>query len=380
MTSSLFLGLMTGTSLDAIDVALLESSSGQNPRLVEYLEAPYPEDSRSAVNRLLGELPSTSLIELMRLHKVLALDFAKAVNTSLADWGLQPAQVTALGCHGQTVWHQPGDQPAFTVQLGCGATLAAETGITTVVDFRSGDMAMGGQGAPLAPAFHAALLRPTQGAGAFLNLGGIANLTVIPKESSAIIGFDVGPANTLLDLWAEQHLGTRCDKGGEFARGGRPNPNLLQALLEDKYFESPPPKSSGREYFNLNWLAGYLERFPQMAPQDVQSTLVELTAQTVADAVQAHTGQDTVLYVCGGGAHNAYLMQRIETLAKRPVETTASLGCPGDAVEAAAFAWLAGERLAGRPGNLPSVTGARGRIQLGAVFQPPFPVDCGDAA
>lgn len=380
MSSSLLLGLMTGTSLDAIDVALLESSPGHIPKVLEYLEAPYPETSRSAVSRTLGGLPGASLTDLMRLHKLLALDFAEAVNSSLERWRIRPAQVSALGCHGQTVWHQPDGQPGFTVQLGCGATLAAETGITTVVDFRSGDIAMGGQGAPLAPAFHAALLQPTQRAGAFLNLGGIANLTVIPEgaTASAIIGFDVGPANTLLDLWVERHRGTRCDDGGEFARSGRPHRNLLSALLQDVYFTTPPPKSSGREYFNMKWLEGYMGGFPRIAPADVQSTLVELTAQAIADAVQAYTEQDTELFICGGGAHNAYLMQRIEALADRTVKATERLGCPGDAVEAAAFAWLAGERLAGRPSNLPSVTGAKGRVSLGAVYQPPLSMNFGD--
>ncbi|MEJ7747594.1 MAG: anhydro-N-acetylmuramic acid kinase, partial [Luteimonas sp.] len=271
------------------------------------------------------------------------------------------------GSHGQTVRHRPDAQHPFTWQLGDGNVIAERTGITTVADFRRRDVAAGGHGAPLMPAFHAAMLHSPDEDRAVLNLGGIANFTLLPRVGD-VRGFDTGPANALLDAWCAQHSGQAFDAGGAFAASGRIDESLLARLLDNPWFALPPPKSTGREQFHLRWVQAQLGD-ARIGAADVQATLLELSAATVADALRATQSSTRRVLVCGGGVHNPLLLERIG--ARLPgviVESTAAHGLDPDFVEAMGFAWLARETLAGRPGNLPSVTGATGSRVLGAVY------------
>jgi len=274
--------------------------------------------------------------------------------------------VRAIGCHGQTVRHRP--ERGYTVQIGNAAKLAELTGIRVVADFRSRDVAAGGQGAPLAPAFHAAVFADAAEDRAVLNLGGIANLTFLPRKGP-VIGFDTGPGNCLLDLWAAQHLGKSYDANGGWAAGGRPLPALLERMLAEPYFALPPPKSSGRDLFNETWLRAMLKGGEE--PQAVQATLLELTGSTVAAALKAHCAGSKRLIVCGGGANNEAMLRSLrERASPAAVEPSGVHGIDPQLVEATAFAWLAKQALDGKPGNLPSVTGAGGARVLGAVYLP----------
>jgi len=295
--------------------------------------------------------------------------YADAVADVLQLARLPANAVTALGAHGQTVRHRPGefDGTGYTVQLMNGALLAERTGIAVVCDLRSRDLAAGGQGAPLVPAFHAACFAEPGVSKAVLNIGGIANLTLLPA-SDKVHGFDTGPGNMLMDLWAERHLGRRLDECGNWASGGRVDAALLAALLQEPYFAKPPPKSTGRDLFDAAWLDA---RVPVTSnAQDVMSTLAELTAATAIGALQAHCAKAGQLLVCGGGAFNMHLMRRLQTLGgpDLAVQNTADAGIPPDQVEALAFAWLAQAFVQRRAGNLPAVTGARGPRLLGALY------------
>jgi anhydro-N-acetylmuramic acid kinase len=317
-----------------------------------------------------------SLDVLGTLDVQIAEAFADAARQLLAEAGIAATQVRALGSHGQTVRHRPagaafdGRWP-FTMQLGDGNVIAERSGITTVADFRRRDVAAGGHGAPLLPALHVALLRAPDEARAVLNLGGIANLTLLPRDVGSnpgdVRGFDTGPANALLDAWCERHRGVAFDADGAFAASGHVDDGLLARLLAEPWFALPPPKSSGREQFHLDWLSAQLQG--DEAAQDVQATLLELSAASVANALQATQPDTQRVLVCGGGVHNPVLMQRIAArLPDAIVESTAAHGLDPDFVEAMGFAWLARETLAGRPGNLPAVTGSRGPRVLGAIY------------
>ncbi|HWI24201.1 MAG TPA: anhydro-N-acetylmuramic acid kinase, partial [Lysobacter sp.] len=309
---------------------------------------------------------ATSLDELGALDVQVARSFAEAAAALLRKAGIHHAQVCALGSHGQTVRHRPEATHPFTWQLGDGNVIAERTGITTVADFRRRDVAAGGHGAPLVPAFHAALLHDAHENRAVLNLGGIANFTLLPANGT-VRGFDTGPANALLDAWCERHTGHAFDAGGAFAAQGRIDGGLLARLLGEPWFAQPPPKSSGREQFHLRWVEERL--LGTESAEDVQATLLELTAATVADALIAQQPDTRRVLVCGGGVHNPVLLERIAArLPQMHVESTAAHGLDPDFVEAMAFAWLARETLAGRPGNLPAVTGARGPRVLGVVY------------
>ena len=360
----LYLGLMSGTSADGIDVALVAFE----PRLRLLAGRTYAWDAATR-ERLValgqgGE--AQSLDELGELDVRIAQAFAEAALHLLGEAGVARDAVRALGSHGQTLRHRPGAPHPFTWQLGDGNVIAERSGITTVADFRRRDVAAGGQGAPLMPAFHAALLRAADEDRAVLNLGGIGNLTLLPRNGE-VRGFDTGPANALLDAWCERHTGQAYDAGGTFAAQGRVDESLLARLLDEAWFALPPPKSTGREHFHLAWLQARLRG--DEAPADVQATLLELTATTVADALRTSQPQTRRVLVCGGGVHNPRLLARLA--ARLPgcvVESTAAHGLDPDFVEAMGFAWLARETLAGRPGNLPSVTGARGPRVLGTVY------------
>lgn len=363
---SLFVGLISGTSADGVDVALV----GFDPQTRIQVAAtyPYPAELRERILGLARNAPSIPLDELGTLDVAIGRHFADSTNALLASAGVGAAAVTAIGSHGQTVRHRPlGDFP-FTMQLGDASVIAERTGITTIADFRRGDVAAGGQGAPLAPAFHAAAMASGTRR-ALLNLGGIGNVTVF-NGSGDVLGFDTGPANCLMDAWAVRHLGQVRDEGGRWAGGGRVDDALLQHLLDDPYFALPAPKSTGREHFNLDWLDARLPA--ALDPADVQATLLALSVRTIADAIRGNASGVEEVLGCGGGVHNQALMDGLAgALAPIRVGSTAAIGIDPDFVEAATFAWLARERLAGRPGNLPSVTGARGPRLLGAIFPAP---------
>jgi anhydro-N-acetylmuramic acid kinase len=373
----LFLGLISGTSADGIDAALVRFASDDAQAHCELVHGHTYRWDEALRTRLvvLGQGGDcSSLDELGTLDVRIATAFADAALQLLDAAGVAATQVRALGSHGQTVRHRPagaafdGRWP-FTLQLGDGSLIAERTGIATVADFRRRDVAAGGHGAPLLPALHAALLRAADESRAVLNLGGIANLTLLPPRNSSlpVRGFDTGPANALLDAWCERHLGTAFDADGAFAASGQVDDALLARLLAEPWFALPPPKSSGREQFHLDWVATQLRGGE--AARDVQATLLELTAASVANALQAQQPGTRRLLACGGGVHNPVLLRRIAArLPGMQVESTAAHGVDPDFVEAMGFAWLARETLAGRPGNLPEVTGARGSRILGAMY------------
>ena len=362
MTQEFFVGLMSGTSLDGVDAVLAEFTDG---RLQLAADAYVPFDE--TLQRELLALNSAGQNEIERAALAgneLARKYAAAVAAVLARSKIPASSVRAIGCHGQTIRHRPGR--GYTTQIGNAALLAELTGITVVADFRSRDVASGGQGAPLAPGFHADTFTHATEDRVVINLGGIANLTYLPHDGEAI-GFDSGPGNCLLDLWTKRHIGTPHDVGGGWAAAGRAIPDLLERLLQEPYFAAAPPKSTGRDLFNDAWLAKEL-RGGENA-QGVQATLLELTARSLANAITRHCAGARRLIVCGGGAKNAALMRRLaELAAPAPVETSDRHGIDPQLVEAAAFAWLARRALNGQAGNLPSVTGARGSRVLGAIY------------
>jgi len=362
----LYLGLISGTSADGIDVALVRFERNGHCALVAGNTCRWDAALRTRLVALGQGADATSLDELGGLDVRVAHAFADAALALLRETGVDARQVRALGSHGQTVRHRPQAAHPFTWQLGDGNVIAERTGMATVADFRRRDVAAGGHGAPLVPAFHAALLHDAREDRAVLNLGGIANFTLLPAQG-AVRGFDTGPANALLDAWCERHTGHAFDASGAFAARGRVDGGLLARLLDEPWFAQSPPKSSGREQFHLRWVEERL--LGSERPEDVQATLLELTAATVAEALLAQQPGTQRVLVCGGGVHNPLLLERIAArLPQARVESTATHGLDPDFVEAMAFAWLARETLAGRPGNLPAVTGARGPRVLGVVY------------
>ena len=365
--AGLYLGLISGTSADAIDAVLARFEP--TPHLVARLAAPYPPALRTRVLALARSDAAASLDELGRLDVELGAAFADAALALLDQAGVAPGDVHALGSHGQTVRHGPAGPAPFTLQLGDPNVIAERTGITTVADFRRRDMAAGGQGAPLLPVLHDALFSQPGRSRVVLNLGGIANITLLGGDADhPVRGFDTGPANCLMDAWALRHRGTARDEGGAWAASGKVDVVLLGEFLSEPYFALPAPKSTGRELFNLDWLDQRLGNY-RGTEVDVQATLLELSVRTIADAIAMHSRRVDDVLVCGGGAHNAALMAALrQALAPATVKSTADCGVDPDFVEATAFAWLAQRRLQGLPGNLPAVTGARGARVLGAVY------------
>jgi anhydro-N-acetylmuramic acid kinase len=359
---NLYIGLMSGTSLDGVDGVLIDLAPGQAPRLRGHRHEPFVGALRDELMAL--NLPGDDELDRSaQAARGVALAYSSVVGALLFDCGVSATEVRAIGAHGQTVRHRP--DAGYTVQLLDGALLAELTRIDVVCDLRSRDVAAGGQGAPLAPGFHAAVFGHADEARAVLNLGGIANLTLlVPGEP--VVGFDTGPANALLDAWCERHQGQPFDDSGAWAASGEPIAPLLDALLQEPFFAQAPPKSTGRDLFHLDWLMPNLEA--SWAAADVQATLAELTVESVARSLEQHGSGIARLYVCGGGARNAHLMRRLAArLPGVAVSTTAELGVPVDQVEAAAFAWLAQRFVTRQAGNLPEVTGARGPRVLGAL-------------
>ena len=354
----MYLGLISGTSCDGIDVALLSFE----PLQVHHAKTfDFPSRWRE-LSLALGQGQETvNLDQLGQLDVALGEAFSEAALQLLIEAGVSASQITAIGSHGQTVRHRPNLAHPFTLQLGCPHVIAERTGIKVVADFRRRDVAAGGQGAPLVPAFHAAVF--PQGS-VVLNLGGIANVTILGER---VLGFDTGPANCLMDAHALAAFALPHDAGGTIAARGKVNAGLLSCLVDDPYFASAPPKSTGREYFNLAWVRARAgAAYEGVSAQDVQATLLELTAITIRDAVKPFAARE--ILVCGGGVHSPPLLARLAAHSGVPVRSTAEFGIDPDFVEAAAFAWLARETLENRPGNRPEVTGARGLRVLGAVF------------
>ena len=368
--AELFIGLMSGTSMDAVDAVLAQFRVDHAPRLVAKHAMPLP----AALHAELLALTQSGHDELDRMARTdsaVARLFAATVQSLLGKAGIAASQIRAIGSHGQTIRHVPAGPEPYTVQIGNPSLLAELTGILTVADFRRRDMAAGGQGAPLAPAFHAAFFRRPNEARVVVNIGGIANITVLPAESTRpISGFDTGPGNVLLDAWVQRHLNVPMDRDGIWGSSGEIIAGLLECCLDDGYFELPPPKSTGRERFNLAWLDDRLMAWGGRArPQDVQATLVELTACSTAVAIKRYAAVTQRLLVGGGGVHNRGLIDGLQRhLSGLAVESTAAHQVDPDHLEAMGFAWLAKRTLQGLPGNLPEVTGARGLRILGGIY------------
>ena len=367
--SALYIGLISGTSADGIDAALVRFEHNA-PRLVHALTHPWPEVLRAQILQVTQDETKLDLDAYGHLDVAIGQIFADAVHELLEQSGTPAASVRAVGSHGQTIRHRPTGEHPFTLQIGDASVIAERSGIDVVADFRRADVAAGGQGAPLLPAVHAMLLAQPGHTRVVLNLGGIANITVLSAEGH-VSGFDTGPANGLLDAWCMRHRGEAFDRDGAFAQSGRVDETLLANLLDDPYFALPPPKSTGREHFHLGWLDARLHHVSPSAA-DVQATLLELTARSVANAIIQYANDAADVLLCGGGVHNGALIRRLRTLLQpRELSSTAVYGVDPDYLEATAFAWLARQRLLGLPGNLPAVTGARGFRVLGAIYAAP---------
>ena len=365
--AELYIGLMSGTSMDGVD-GVVAHCSATHTRVMAHVHHPFPTalaDELLALNRAgTDELHRAALAA-----NTLVRIYAQVVHHLLRQGGLTPQDITAIGAHGQTVRHRPGefDATGYTLQLNNPALLAELTGIDVIADFRSRDVAAGGQGAPLVPAFHQAVFAQLGSTVAVLNIGGIANLSVL--RDTQVLGFDCGPGNALMDAWCQQHTGQAFDAEGQWAASGQVQEVLLHMLRQAPYFAAPPPKSTGRDLFNPAWLQTQLAHAPTATPVDIQATLAELTACTCAADVLRHAADSTQLIVCGGGALNTHLMQRLQAhLPLQRVLSSLSLGLPPLQVEAAAFAWLARKTVQRETASLESVTGARGARVLGAIY------------
>ncbi|MDF1832751.1 MAG: anhydro-N-acetylmuramic acid kinase [Porticoccaceae bacterium] len=373
----LYIGLMSGTSLDGIDSAIIEFKQN-NIKLIATYSHPIPKHLKQAIKPLF--LPGSDNIDALgSADQQLGVCFAQAVTTLLKQEGLTASDISAVGSHGQTVRHRPPSNETlhpFTLQIADPNIIASRTGITTVADFRRRDMALGGQAAPLVPAFHQAVFHSKIYNRAVINIGGISNLTFLPAEGNAL-GFDTGPGNRLLDDWIKQHKNRHYDDCGQWASRHTSDPQLLEQLKTHPFLHRPAPKSTGREEFNRQWLNQVLNLFSHLSPGCVQATLLAFTAETIADALKILPGEVDEIFICGGGALNTALMALLEDLlAPVNVASTATLGISPEWVEAAAFAWLARQTLAGLPGNLPAVTGAERLTVLGGIYpsyiDPPF--------
>ncbi|MEX6501806.1 anhydro-N-acetylmuramic acid kinase [Pseudomonas zhanjiangensis] len=358
-----YLGVMSGTSLDGLDIALIEQNGSTTLLATHYL--PMPADLRAELLGLCAPGPDELARAAMAEQRWVRLA-AQGIATLLQQQSLSPAQIRAIGSHGQTVRHEP--TQGFTIQIGNPALLAELTGISVISDFRRRDMAAGGQGAPLVPAFHEALFNNPPRRRAVLNVGGFSNLSLL-QPGQPVHGFDCGPGNVLLDAWIQRQRGEDYDRDGAWAASGQVQSRLLRTLMIDPFFHNQGPKSTGRELFNLEWLDRKLIDLPDYAPADVQATLLELTATSIVASLQQAQRDTEELLVCGGGAHNQALMTRLgELLPGCRVSSTQAYGVPADWVEAMAFAWLAHCCLEGIAANRPSVTGARGPRVLGAIY------------
>ncbi|MDH3758568.1 MAG: anhydro-N-acetylmuramic acid kinase [Gammaproteobacteria bacterium] len=362
-----YIGLISGTSMDGVDAALMQFGD-HSVDIVSAGTSPYPEALRE---KLMGaaRAPDTCTADVIgALDHWVGECFRDAALRLLQAAGVEPGEVRAIGSHGQTIRHRPDEDRPFTLQIGNADVIAKGTGIDCVANFRGADLALGGQGAPLVPPFHEWLFRSADVDRCALNIGGIANITVLPAAPGPIRGFDTGPGNTLMDAWIRRHRAIDFDDGGRWAASGTTIPALLETMLADPYFAKSPPKSTGFEYFNEVWLSRLIQE--DADPADVQATLADLAATTIADAIGLHAPQTRELLICGGGVHNQDLIRRLEErLAQVNLASTAEFGLDPDHVEAAAFAWLAMRTMNGEPGNAPEVTGASRKTVLGALHR-----------
>ena len=373
----LYIGLMSGTSLDGVDGVLAQlGEAPTRPKVLASAHVPMPQ----ALRQEFLSLNSAGQDELHRsalAANALAGVYAEVVGQLLTSSGVEPAQVQAIGAHGQTVRHQPQafDGVGYTLQLNQAALLAERCGITVVADFRSRDLAAGGQGAPLVPPFHLAVFGDVQESRAVLNIGGISNITLLPasaaqSDGAGLLGFDCGPGNALMDAWCERHTGAAYDDQGQWAAQGQVDAGFLAAMQQEPFFRQAPPKSTGRDLFNAAWLGQHLSACADCAPVDVQATLTELTAWACAQSLSDAAGKYQRLVVCGGGARNVFLMQRLAALLPGvKVSATQDWGVAPSDVEALAFAWLAQQAMHGKPASVAAVTGARGARILGAIYR-----------
>ena len=368
-----YIGLMSGTSLDGVDGVLMAFHDHGQASVLGSCALDFPAELRAELLALNRPGPNELHRSAVAAHQLAEL-YAQAVQQLLLQSGLPANAIRAIGAHGQTVRHAPpapGNATPYTLQLNQPGLLAELCGITVVADFRSRDIAAGGQGAPLVPAFHKQVFGRADEPVAVVNIGGIANITALPADGR-VLGLDTGPGNVLMDMWCHRHTGRNYDANGEWASSGKLHPALLSNLLSEPYFQAKGIKSTGRDLFNADWLDARLQGFSGISPADVQSTLAELTAQTIAQAIADAPWNGVSpreVLICGGGARNSYLMSRIAALMPHAsVSTTDSRGWPVSQVEAAAFAWLAQQAMEGKPGNEPQVTGARGARILGAIY------------
>lgn len=366
-----YIGIMSGTSLDGIDCVLCDFAENENQvRVVADYNCKFSQELHHDLQQLLATF-TVHLKLFGELEVRLAIEYAAAVNALLAKTQLPAHEVMAIGCHGQTVFHEPLGLYPFSLQMVDGNKLAALTGIKTVCDFRRMDMAFGGSGAPLTPAFHQGFLNSTDEQRVILNLGGIANITTLDRYGNHVIGFDTGPANCLIDLYVQDKFNCAYDAEGKLARNGQVIPELLVQMLEEPYFQAKFPKSTGKEVFHLEWISEQLRKFARnnVPDIDIVATLTELTARSVVDGITQTGIKPDVIYACGGGAFNSYLLERIAVLSQARVMTTEVLGIKVGLVEAIAFAWFAKMRVEFKPANYCSVTGATRQCLLGTIYE-----------
>ena len=368
-SATIYLGLMSGTSIDSIDVAAVEFSQ-DTPSLLGTHSHPIPANLKQQILNLC--LPGSDSLQLYcETDNLLGELFAEAALALMSSLGIPAKQIAAIGSHGQTVRHSPpgADKLAYSQQIGDPTIIAARTGCTVVADFRRADMALGGHGAPLVPAFHQQLFSTSNKNRVILNIGGIANITLLAANGDCS-GYDTGPGNILLDSWCQLHLGTAYDNNGDWGTGGTVDSSLLKQLKSHRFFAQPAPKSTGREEFNLVWLKSQILEF-DLPVEDIQATLMQLTAESIADQVNNLGVPISEVYVCGGGVFNSGLMQLLaDAMPDSSLSSTAQLGLDPNWVEACAFAWLAKRRIENKTGNLPAVTGASREAILGAVYLP----------
>ncbi len=360
---------MSGTSLDGIDTIMIDLSD--QAKIIGTHYQPYNDLLRQKLRRLATGC-NDELTLYASLDTELGILFANTINQLIDKTEIAREDIRAIGSHGQTVRHLPDKIFPNSLQIGNPNIIAEHTGITTVADFRRRDIAAHGQGAPLVPAFHQAIFSHHEHYRAIVNIGGIANVTFLPptiNPAEMVIGFDIGPGNTLMDTWIYRHKGEKHDQNGNWGETGTCNQGLLNALIADPYFSTPPPKSTGPEYFNLVWLENYINQHPDI-PVNIQATLCELTSISISNVISAFDTHPSEVFICGGGSHNNYLMQQLSNkIPDSKVRTTSDIGIDPDWVEAAAFAWLAQRTLNGLPANLPAVTGATNPVILGGIYQ-----------
>lgn len=356
---------MSGTSIDGIDAGLVDFS-GNQIRLVAFHYLAFPNSLRQQIHQLSQPDQPILLSHFGEIDAQLGKLFAQASLALLEKAHVNPGDVSAIGSHGQTVYHAPEGQHGFSLQIGDPNRIAELTGITTICDFRRRDIAVGGQGAPLVPAFHQAVFSDPLTPKTIVNIGGIANISILGTDQ--VSGFDTGPGNTLMDYWSQINIGHNYDAHGDWASTGQVNQQLLDHLLDDAYFNQPPPKSTGKEYFSPIWLDQKLAAFRQCKAQDIQTTLCKFSADSIAQAILKHAPNSRQVLVCGGGVHNRQLMSMLTSNMAIPVLSTAEFGIDPDHVEAVAFAWLARQTFNHLPGNLCSVTGAKSPVILGGIY------------